>query len=189
MFNTFTYYCWGERPGGWHFLHPYLKCSCISKGVFLLFSLLFKESKVAYSYICVEAWFSGRKAVCYYWKQFSSIHLCFARHNLKVLKASVLREKLSCKEAFNVLWGMCFFPMLCFSTGEDQVSDLLCTWFRISFVSWTTTYVFFLCAVFIYTEVKYLLISQKYFHVILTKLKCGGGKLCFFWFCVRRRNI
>lgn len=39
--------------------------------------------------------------------------------------------------------------------------------------------VFFLSYVFIYTEVKYILTSQKYFHMILMKLKCGGGKFCF----------
>lgn len=39
--------------------------------------------------------------------------------------------------------------------------------------------VFFLRSVFIYTEVKYLLTSQKYFHMTLMKLKCRGGKLCF----------
>lgn len=70
--------------------------------------------------------------------------------------------------------------MLYCSSGEDQVFDLLCTWFGIRFVSWTAeTCVFFLSSVFIYTEVKCILTSQKYFHMILMKLKRGDGKFCF----------
>lgn len=42
-----------------------------------------------------------------------------------------------------------FLPMLCSSTRGDQASDL-CTWFRISFVSWTTTYAFFLCCFYLH---------------------------------------
>lgn len=116
---------------------------------------------------------------CYYRTRFLPLHLSFAWHNLKVLKASILREKLPCKRAFRVLRAHSFLQ--CCAALVVKTKCLVCYahCLGLDLSAEQLKRVFFLSSVFIYTEVKYLLTSQKYFHMILMKLKCGGGKFCF----------
>lgn len=121
---------------------------------------------------------------CSYGTRFLPLHLSFAWHNLEVLKASILREKFSCKGAFKMLGTHGFLQY--HAALVEKTKCLLCCahGFRLdlSANSWN---MFFLSSVFIYAEVKYLLTSQKYFHMLLMKLKCGVGSSVFLWFCVR----
>lgn len=111
--------------------------------------------------------------------QFLPLCLCFAWHSLQVLQASILREKFSCKGAFRVLRTHGFLQC-CAALVEKIKCSICCVHgLGLDLSAEQLKCVFFLSSVFIYTEVKYLLTSQKYFHMILMKLKCGGGKFCF----------
>jgi len=103
-----------------------------------------------------------------------SVSSWFCTCDLNVLKASVPREKLSCKEAFRVLGTT---AMLCFSSGEDHVFGC-CACSSGLALSAELQHMFFFSALFLFTL--NFLMSQKYFHMILLKLKYGRGKLCFF---------
>lgn len=88
----------------------------------LVFSLLFKESKAAYSYICMEACFTAAKKTVIIENGF--LHLSFAWHDLEVLKASVQSEKLSCKEAFREFGGHGFLQ--CCASLVEKTKGLIC---------------------------------------------------------------